>query len=83
MASVASGAWRSRTTTYCSEHKDGPAMLVKRSTTRAIRIIDLATDEIRFVDARRGRPTDVRTQAVRRTLKLRWARQRRFPDLTH
>lgn len=58
-------------------------MMAKRTRTRAKRVIDLATDEINSADARRGPSPEEISQAVRRALVLRWARQRRLPNLAH
>jgi hypothetical protein len=60
--------------------------MAKRTRTRAQqekRIIDLVTDEINVADAGGGLSPEERSQAVRRALVLRWARQRRRRNLAH
>jgi hypothetical protein len=58
-------------------------MMAKRTDTRAKRVIDIATDEINRVDARRGLAPEERSQEVRRALMLRWARQRRLSSAAY
>ena len=57
-------------------------MTANRTLTRGRRtrrVIDLATDDINLVG--RGVSPEERSQAIRRALVLRWARQRRYRNL--
>ena len=58
-------------------------MMAKRTSTRATRVIDLSTDEVKIIDARTLRSAAERSHEVRRALMLRWARQRRLPSFAN